>query len=75
MLDCWMDPTDMYIAMEHGGSDLQTIMKTQKVSTEHVQFFGYQILRVRPPPANTLTPPPHTQTHHLPPSFPPLWGG
>lgn len=45
MLDCWMDPTDMYIAMEHGGSDLQTIMKTQKVSTEHVQFFGYQILR------------------------------
>ena len=47
MLDCWLDPSDMYIAMECGGSNLSTIMRTQseRISTEHIQFFGYQILR------------------------------
>eukprot|EP00040_Diaphanoeca_grandis_P012888 m.65179 g.65179 ORF g.65179 m.65179 type:complete len:543 (+) comp23529_c1_seq2:75-1703(+) len=45
MLDCFCHSDDLYIVMEHGGSDLQYVHTTQKVSTEHIKFFGYQILR------------------------------
>merc|ERR1712223_808255 len=43
---CTLDEfTDVYLATPLMGADLNNIVKTQKLSDEHVQFLVYQILR------------------------------
>eukprot|EP00041_Stephanoeca_diplocostata_P011563 m.191359 g.191359 ORF g.191359 m.191359 type:complete len:445 (+) comp18589_c0_seq8:241-1575(+) len=50
LLDCFIawspnGEEDMYLVMEHGGADLQSVSHLQTLSLEHVKFIGYQILR------------------------------
>lgn len=50
LIDCFIAQSphgdeDMYLVMEHGGSDLQKVSGIQQVSLDHVKFFGYQMLR------------------------------
>lgn len=33
----------LYLVMEHGGTDLQSVYKHHEISLDHARFFGYQV--------------------------------
>mmetsp|Transcript_17313 Transcript_17313/g.45178 ORF Transcript_17313/g.45178 Transcript_17313/m.45178 type:complete len:423 (-) Transcript_17313:201-1469(-) len=35
----------LYLVLEHGGSDLQSVYRAHELTLDHARFFGYQILR------------------------------